>query len=348
MDKATLIAHRLARQGLARPARDEAEYRCLARRLQPIAPVYFSRPGSPPQLVHRAAFDERALADRLRAQRELVKGRFWDGNIGYVLAGDLELYARAFRRPLKRLTQIQEKILQTLKYEGPLSPRQLREETGVRHKLLMPALHRLQQAFLVYEDQEDNSWERPFALFAAEWPGVDLERQEWEAAAAEVLARFLDSQVFATAEQVKDWSQWPARALRRVLGVLERAGQAVCCQVRGLGQGWMLARDQGLEQQQPGRAVYMLHKADPLVKAHQSELKRRFAGEVLQYLFIDGEFKGAVRGHWRIGPHDVEDIALDLPRQEAAARREEILAEVAREYHPPRSKIRRYAGWVLK
>ena len=40
------------------------------------------------------------------------------------------------------------------------------------------------------------------------------------------------------------------------------------------------------------------------------ELKERFGGlEVLQYLLIDRNFAGAVCGHWRIGPHDVEEMA---------------------------------------
>ena len=59
-----------------------------------------------------------------------------------------------------------------------------------------------------------------------------------------------------------------------------------------------------------------MHRADPLVKSHSSELKDRFGGEeVLQYLLIDGEFAGAVLGHWRIGPRDVDDILLGTARQ---------------------------------
>lgn len=105
-----------------------------------------------------------------------------------------------------RLSPLHEKILQTLKYEGPLSPRQLAAESGVRHKELMPGLHRLQQAFLVCEDQEDDNWERPFGLFAAEWPGVDPGALQWEEAAAEVVKRLLYSQVFLATAQVCDWS----------------------------------------------------------------------------------------------------------------------------------------------
>ncbi|MFA1822616.1 hypothetical protein ACDX78_21105 [Virgibacillus oceani] len=51
-------------------------------------------------------------------------------------------------------------------------------------------------------------------------------------------------------------------------------------------------------------------------------LKQMFSGrEVLQYLFTDGEFMGAVLGHWRIGPHDIEDIKICLEHDEAEKRR---------------------------
>ena len=87
-------------------------------------------PGLPPRLVHRVAFDDAELADRLRGWAELVKGRFWGGNIGYVLAGDLELYAAAFRKPLTRLNPLEERVLDVLWSTGPLTPRQLAEESG--------------------------------------------------------------------------------------------------------------------------------------------------------------------------------------------------------------------------
>jgi hypothetical protein len=91
--------------------------------------------------------------------------------------------------------------------------------------------------------------------------------------------------------------------------------------------------------------VFMLHKADTLVRASMSELKRRFAGlEVLQYLLIDGSFRGAVCGHWRIGPHDVEDIVTDLPARARADRRDEILEAVAWQYRAPSHRILRYHG----
>lgn len=68
---------------------------------------------------------------------------------------------------------------------------------------------------------------------------------------------------------------------------------------------------------------------------------------MLQYLLIDAELRGAVCGHWRIGPHDVEDIAVELAAKEREQRKAEIIAEVSQNYHPPFSQIRRFAGKTL-
>ena len=110
----------------------------------------------------------------------------------------------------------------------------------------------------------------------------------------------------------------------------------------------MLNEDRELDKRSPGRSVRMLHRADPLVRSHAGELKERFAGcEVLQYLLIDGELRGAVCGHWRIGPHAVEDIAVELAAKERERRKAGIVAEVSRIYHPPFSRVRRFAGKTL-
>ena len=94
--------------------------------------------------------------------------------------------------------------------------------------------------------------------------------------------------------------------------------------------------------------MFLLHRGDPLVMPHETELKERFAGrEVLAYLLIDGELTGAVCGHWRIGPHDVEDIALTLPKGDCMRRMDAIVKEVGRFYHPPGHRILRYAGTSL-
>lgn len=345
IDRETVLAERLRRQGLAEPVGTSEEYAALFRLLQPVSPAYFSYPGSPPTLVHRTSFDDQRLTADWRHERKIVKGRFLGGTIGYVFSEDLGLYANAFQRPLERFSEGQELVYNTLQHVGPLAPRQLKEETGLLNKEIMPILHRLQQAFLVYEDQVDSDWERAWHVFSQEWPGITIGPHLCEAAALEVLSRFIQAHVFASAEQIKDWSGWPAKDIRHLLQSLEANGLVTACKIDGLGDGWIRAEDVSLDIKPPPRSVFMLHKADPLVRAAMRELHSRFAGiEVLQYLLIDGDFQGAVCGHWRIGPHDVEDIVVHLPETERMARRGEIVEAVAWRYHPPSHHILRYDG----
>lgn len=348
ISKEAIFAERLRRQRLLEPVKTPEEYGALFGLLQPVSPVYFSCPGDPPSLVHRTTFDDRGVSSGWRETREIVKGRFLRGTIGYVFSEELELYANAFQRPLMRLSRNQELVLETLAHVGPLTPRQIKEETGLLNKEVMPILHRLQEAFLVYEDQLDTDWERAWYIFSQEWPDVAIEPDRWEAAAREVLRRFIHAHVFITGEQIKDWSGWPIKDIKHLLQLMQANGDIISCTIDGLGDGWTSAENTIIDAPAPSPTVFMLHKADPLVRAGISELKRRFAGlEVLQYLLIDGDFRGAVCGHWRIGPHDVEDIVVDLSPAEQMSRREDIIQAVAWGYHPPSHHILRYAGESL-
>jgi len=341
----TILAERLRRQGLLAPVQTYQEYLALFALIGPVSPTYFSCPGNPPSMTHRADFDDMELAGRFRERRELVKGRFLNKTIGYVLEGDLELYANAFRRPLETMTWTQRQVFHALETAGPLTPRQLSEETELMNKEVMPALHRLQEAFLVYEDQLTCDNERGWYVFASEWPEITIADDCWESSAGEVVLRFLQSHVFATTAQVKDWSGWAGKDVKRLLDGLAARGAILPVTIAGLGDGWMRAEDEDLLETVAPPTVFMLHKADPLVRSHASELKARYHGlEVLQYLLIGGAFQGAVLGHWRIGPHDVDDIVVELPAEECAARREEIIKAVAWGYRPPYSNILRYGG----
>jgi hypothetical protein len=345
LDEERVLAERMRHQRLAKPLTAADDYVALFRLLQPVSPVADTRPGSPPSLQPRTAFDDRRVADELRARRAVVKGRFLGGNLAYVLAGDLALYANVFRKPLDRPSATHDAVLETVERSGPLTPRQLKEETGLLNKHIMPALHRLQRAFLVYEDQVDDNWERGWYHFTSEWPDVVVSEDRFQAAATEVLLRFLDGHVFATFEQLKDWSQLSARSLKTLVGEMETAGLIRSRQVKGLGEGWTRASAGPLRARGIEPSTFMLHRGDYLVRSHASELKRRFGDEdVLQYLLIDGRFQGAVVGHWRIGPHDVSDIKVELPAAERSRRRDEIVSVVAQQYRPPRHHILKYAG----
>jgi hypothetical protein len=339
-----ILKARLVAQGLDRRLRDEAAYPELFQRLQPVSPIAMTYPGNPPALVKRTTFDSGEASDHLRGDRRVVKARFLGGTVGYVLVEDLEDHAVVFRKMPASWTPIECEVLSAVRELGPITPRLLKEETGILAKKVGPALAKLQRAFLVFEDQTETNWERGWSTFSSAFPDLDLDSTDRDEAARRIFTRFFNANIFATLEQVRDWSELPIRDLKTLIEGLAESGSIGAASIDGLGEGWILAGFKPGKRASPF-SVHMLHLQDGLVRTHRTELKRRFAGrEILQYLLIDGRFSGAVTGHWRIGPHDVDDIVLELPKKEQTTRKEEILKEVASIYSGERHRILRYGG----
>ncbi len=347
-DCQAVLTERLNRQGLTATRKDERGYLELFSTLQPVSTTTSAYPGSPPALPHRTSFDCSTISEDLRRERRIVKGRFVGGTVGYVLADDLQQYANAFCRPLTDPTPTQQAVYEAVCVAGPLTPRQVKEETGLLNKHIMPALHRLQTAFLVYEDQTETDWERSWYAFESEWPDITLDADRQLDDVCMVLGRFLHAHVFATFEQFKGWSRLPVRLLRQALQQMEQQQLVQPISTEGLGDGWIGREDVGLRSRKPRKSVFVLSGADGLVRSHTEELKRTFGKrDVLAYLLIDGAFDGLVCGRWRIGPHDVDDIVLQLPEAERTARRKQILTAVKKSFAPPRHQILRYDGEKL-
>lgn len=342
LNKKTIICERLQRQRLTKPLEDRQDikaYKQLFQKLQPVAPVFNSRRGEPPQLVHRIAFNDAFLSESIRKKHQLVKGRFQGGRIGYVLEDDLSLYSTIFRKPIPKMTGLQKEILSMIQQSGGISKNQLKEELPFKAREITAALKRLQEAFLVYELQIDTDWNTGWFDFKTEWPEI-----EWEldstSAAAQMLLRFFDVMVFATLDQIKGWTQLKLKTIQGALTVLMEREAIVKLEVDGLGEGFVQKKDLDLTDNEMPQSVFMLDKSDYLARADLDELKDRFKGsEVLQYLLIDGEWKGAVLGHWRIGPHDVEDVVLCLEEKEAEKRKDEIISAVRAGYPEETTRI---------
>lgn len=345
--KRSLLAARMDAQGLASPLRDEAGYPALFRRLQPVSPIAMTYPGNPPALVKRTLFDSADASDDLRADRIVVKARFLDGTVGYVMTRDFGDYAVVFRKQPTRLNAIEGEVLGAVRELGPITPRLLKEETGILAKKVGPALARLQRAFLVFEDQTETNWERGWSTFPSAFPDLNLDTMDRETAGLRVLDRYFASMIFSTLQQIRDWCGLPLRDLTAWVEALATTGRISATSVEGLGEGWSRS-DFKPSRAAPTKSVQMLHLQDGLVRAHRTELKERFKGrEILQYLLIDGAFRGAVCGHWRIGPHDVEDIVLDLTGKDRTNRKREILTEVASTYSGERHRILNYDGQAV-
>ncbi|QTD41819.1 DNA glycosylase AlkZ-like family protein [Sporosarcina sp. Te-1] len=350
MNKQKILCERLKRQGFVNPlkdSRDTEAYEQLFRLLQPVAPVFNSRPGSPPKLVHRTDFNDSMVSANLREQHRLVKGRFQGGRIGYVLEEDLSLYGTVFRKPMQKTSLFHEEVISMIQNSGGISKDQLKEDLPFKAKDVMAALKRMQEAFLVYESQVDTDWNTGWFDFKTEWPGIELHDDPAEAV-SEMLLRFLDAVVFATLDQVRSWSELRLKTIQHSLDSLMERGEIIRTEINGLGEGYMQTNDLYLSDEEIKPSIFVLDKSDFLVRVYLNQLKSMFSErKVLQYILIDGEFKGAVIGHWRIGPHDVEDIELCLEQEEAEMRKQEIIAAVRDIYSRETTSILKFKGEPL-
>lgn len=312
---------------------DEVEYEKLYRDTQPGQNVYWNGFGQPPTLIFRADFDDIEFNRNRQLEHKLIKGRFAGGNLGWIVPEDVELFAALYRKPLARPTMEQLQILELIETAGPLNIQQIKEETGMLVKQITPILHRLQEAFLIYEDQYDGEWDRGWYKFAEMFPEADQKKYTRLEALKIVLQRFACRIVWFDTAMAKSFYRIPEREIRLAVG--ELISEGVLAVSNG---GYLLKTDADLlESYEPRvmRFVYAIHRNDFFYKAQEHVLKGMvqnltkglaYDHEPLQYLLIDGEFHGASVGHFRNGPYDLNDIICDLP--DAESRRDEIVEAV--------------------
>lgn len=320
-------ALRMERQHLTRKA-SEGEYNDLYRDTQPGQNVYWNGFGDPPSLTYRADFNDIEYNRKRQKERKLIKGRFCGGNLGWIMPEDLELFACAFRKPLDKPTVRQLALLELIVHEGPLNIQQMKESTGMLVKEITPALHRLQEAFLIYEDQNDGEWDREWYKFGEMFENVDLTKYSRIAALKILLERFAYRHVLFDPDMAKSYFKLPGKDVKAALE--ELLEEHILLKSDG---GCILKTDADLLKTYSGeiaRAVYAMHRNDFLIKSNEHTLKDKYPHaypDTLYYLLIDGELHGAAAGKFRYTP-EVEDIILDLPFKEAVARKDEVLAAV--------------------
>lgn len=327
-----IISLRMERQHLIDKAK-EAEYMELYRDMQPGQNVYWNGFGDPPSLTFRADFNDIEFNRKRQNERELIKGRFAGGNLGWIVPEDLELFAALYRKPLVSPTDKQLRLLELIENAGPLNIQQMKEETGMLVKEITPALHRLQEAFLIYEDQYDGEWDRGWYRFDELFPNIDINRMTRLQALKIILQRFAYRIVWFDLDMAKSYYKLPAKDIKNALSELEKDNTLVPFE-----GGYMLPSDiEFLKMYEPKKMnfVYAIHRNDFLYKAHEHILKEKikvlsenleYDHEPLQYLLIDGEFRGASVGHFRNGPYDLNDVLCDIPN--ADERKEEIIKAI--------------------
>ena len=327
LDKNKIIALRMERQHLTRKA-NEIEYESLYRDTQPGQNVYWNGFGDPPSLTYRADFNDVEYNRGRQKNRALVKGRFCGGNLGWIMTEDLELFACAFQKPLDKPTERQLVLLELIEREGPMNIQLMKELTGLLVKEITPALHRLQEAFLIYEDQPDGEWDRGWYKFSEPFPEVDTARYSRIDALKILLRRFAYCHIIFDADMAKSFYKLLAKEINAAIAELTAEGVLTECE-----GGYLLKSDFELLQAYSGeisKAVYAMHRNDFLVKSNEYWLKEKYTHsypDTLYYLLIDGKFRGAAVGKFRYTP-EVEDVILDLSADEAVARKDEILQAV--------------------
>lgn len=314
-----ILSLRMERQGLISPV-GEVEYGPLYRDLQPGQSEYWHGFGMPPVLTFRAAFDDIAYNRIRQLDRTLIKGRFASGNVGWIERQDLELFAGLYRKPLTALLPTEERVLALIESAGPMTIQQIKEETGLLVREITPILHRLQQAFLVYEDQYDGAWDRGWYAFSEMFPEADIARFTRLDALRLVLPRFALRLVWFDAAMARSFFKLPVRELGAALSELAENG--VLTPHAG---GFVLTEDLSILACPVTRTVprvLALHRNDFLVRSHEHLLKKlsrdltdglSYDSDTLQYLLIDGQFHGLAAGHFRYGPYEINDIRLNIP-----------------------------------
>lgn len=313
MDKNKIISLRMERQYLSRKA-GETEYLKLYRDTQPGQNVYWHGFGQPPTLSFRADFDDLAYNGERQYHRQLIKGRFSGGNLGWIIPEDLELFASLYKKPLTEMSAIQRRVLETIEQLGPITIQQIKEETGLLVKEITPALHRLQEAFLVYEDQYDGEWDRGWYRFQEMFPDCNTEKYSCHEALKIVLKRFAFRHVVFDTAMAKSFYRLPEKKIRAAAEELTAEGcfvkvrrempawhiQEACAKeskeasaghtqeacAKGSkraspekAEAYMLREDEELlRKYQPSEMhfIYALHRNDFLVKSNEPVLREKF------------------------------------------------------------------------
>ena len=325
---------------------NESEYIGLYRDTSPGQNVYWNGFGDPPSLSYRAAFDDIEYNRKRQKDRLLIKGRFQGGNLGWIMPEDLELFAGLSKKPLGKLNSAQATLLDLVEREGPMTIQLMKEITGLLVKEITPVLHRLQEAFLIYEDQNDGEWDRGWFKFSEMFPKADLNKYSRHDALKTILRRFAYRHVSFDVKMAKSFYKLPEKDIEAAVASL--IDDNVLAKTE---YGYILRDDlETLRTFTAGSltSVYAMHRNDFLVKSNEHRLKEKFAHsypDTLYYLLIDGEFRGAAAGKFRYTP-EVEDIMLDLTQEEAISRKDEILQAV-HVLCGENNQIKRYCGSEL-
>jgi hypothetical protein len=351
INKSRVISLRLKRQNLTGP--DHTPYDELFRLMSPVPTLYWIEPGSPPSIEYRTGLDDAALNDRRRSERTIIKGRFRGGNVGYIFGDEFSLHRAAYCKEMPRFSETDEIVYDTIRREGGMNIGLIKELTGLLSKQIAASLQKMQKAFIIFEDQVDGEKDRAFYLVEDEFQDRETDLPTRLEAAEELIRRFFHMNVFADRAMIRSLTRFPAALVKEAVGAMVDRGVLLSAQISDGQSGYILAEDISAVREEspelPDR-IFILDLNDYYVKSHESLIKKRFShGEykTLKYIMYRGEFIGALRGYFRFGPDDLEDVVLDLSEREKIALGPAIIDAIHRVYDPGEHHLKRFEGRAL-
>jgi len=342
LNNENICALRMQRQFLHKKA-DENEYNALYRDISPGQNVYWNGFGDPPSITFRADFNDIEYNRERQRVRTLIKGRFQGGNLGWIEADDIELFAGLCMKTLDNPTIAQKTLLNLIEREGPMNIALMKETTGMLVKEITPILHRLQEAFLIYEDQNDGEWDRGWYKFSEMFPDVNLLKFNRIESLMAILQRFSYRHAAFNAKMVKSFYKLPDKDIKLAIQNLIDGNI-----LTEHDEYYLLKSDCELLQKEvfsTEKSVFVMHRNDFLVRSNDYWLKEQYKHDeydILQYILIDGQFKGAVLGHFKNGPYIIENITLNMSENDILLRKNEIIEAVYRVNNREYSPIKRY------
>ena len=349
-----IIALRMRRQYLIKNKKaNKEEYDQLFRDMSPVSVRYWSAPGDPPTISSRADFDDFEYNYKLRKNRDIIKGRFQNGSVGYIKFDEFEIFIGLYKKDRGRLSRMQFELLDLIEHEDGITIGGMKKATGWLVKNITPELHKLQEAFLIFEDQTDSEGDRMWFTLESVFPETDRNKYTQPEALKIVLPRFAKLNVLFDISMARSFYKISLNDIRQAADTLVNSGEFI-----NYNGGYMLKTDFDYlnspesDDLKPEKSVIVLHRNDFLVKSNENReqqdprlLQNRFKHEkygILQYILIDGEFRGALAGNFKFGPAILEDIVLDLPDGEKTARKEEILNAIYEHHDREASPLIKY------
>ncbi len=328
---------------------DNVDYEKMFRTMSPVPTLFWTTPGEPPTIKHRFNIDDITLNGYNRANRTIIKGRFRGGSVGYIYADELPLFMSAYKKDISTFTEVDDIVLRTIKYEGAMNIHMIKEITGLLSKHIAASLQKLQKAFIMFEDQVDNEWDRAWYILDEEFEEIDLTKYSKEDALSEVVLRFAYLNVFFDESMVKSFTKFTNKDIKNTITKLLEEGkivEAIVDERKGYIQKEDLDEVKKCTDSIPDD-IYILDLNDHIVKSNEIELKERFNPKpfkTLHYIMKKGEIIGALTGAFRFGPYDLEDVIVDLPVEDMLSSKQRIIDEIEKKYDPHTTLLKRYCG----